>query len=467
MKWIDIIAQAFSNLMRRKLRSGLTMLGVVIGTAAIVVTISLGYGAEETQMAALEGMSNLRMITISPRYGSSTNSNNRRITKITDGVVSQIRKVAGVEAVTPIMYLSLGPEAYFMTGKFESYASVIGVFPRDFAKIQGLKAGRYFSSNTNQLEFIMSEMTMMEFSEPGEDNYFYYWDYAASGEPLPLPKIDWLHARYELQLRWEEDNESTDVDAEALQRTQDIRARMIGYIDANNNSTDMFIYGAIVNIDWVKRYYRENRNFLKEYGITKPIEEYSQLYALADSVDNVTRVLRDIEELGLSCYSNLSQLEQMRGQIRTMQGFLGFIGMISMLVAALSIANTMMMSIYERTREIGVMKVLGCKLNNIRVMFLSEAAFIGLIGGALGLVVSYSLSYALNNVESLRRILSSVMSSTDVFNVSGEASRLSIIPIELALTTWLGVAAVSILSGVQPAQRAMNLSSLAAIRASD
>ncbi len=71
MRWIDILSSALQNLRRRKLRSALTMLGVVIGTAAIVVTISLGYGAEKTQMAALESATNLRMIQVYPNYGYS------------------------------------------------------------------------------------------------------------------------------------------------------------------------------------------------------------------------------------------------------------------------------------------------------------------------------------------------------------------------------------------------------------
>ena len=59
------------------------------------------------------------------------------------------------------------------------------------------------------------------------------------------------------------------------------------------------------------------------------------------------------------------------------QGVLGGIGAVSLFVAAIGITNTMMMSIYERTKEIGVMKVIGCSLKNIRQMFLLEAAFIG------------------------------------------------------------------------------------------
>ncbi len=96
MRWIDILAAAMNNLRRRKLRSALTMLGVVIGTAAIVVTISLGYGAEQTQMQALEEATNLRLIQVYPQYGyAESSSTGRRITTINDGVPGQIRAIKG------------------------------------------------------------------------------------------------------------------------------------------------------------------------------------------------------------------------------------------------------------------------------------------------------------------------------------------------------------------------------------
>ena len=465
MKWIDMISQAFSNLMRRKLRSGLTMLGVVIGTAAIVVTISLGYGAEKTQMEALQSMSNLRMIYVSPMYGGSSSSTGRRITKITDGVIETLRKVEGVEAITPAVYVYMGAEGVLIEGKQEMWPMLTAVYPKDFMKMQKLKEGRYFTSNTSQMEFLMSEMAMMEFRDPNStEEYYSFWDFYDSKDPLPLPKIDWLKARFNFQLRWEVDDESSDPDAEPVMMTRDMRARMVGYMDGRDY-TSLFSWGTIISIDWLKRFQRENKAFLKDHGASES-DGYDTVYVMADSVDNVTRVAKDLADLGVQCSNDMGIIEQMRAQIATMQGFLGFIGMISMAVAALSIANTMMMSIYERTREIGVMKVLGCKLGNIRIMFLSEAAFIGLIGGLLGLVVSYGLSYALNNVESLRNILNSVMSSTQVLNDDG-TGQLSIIPAQLAVMTWLGVSAVSILSGVQPAQRAMSLSSLAAIRSAD
>mgnify|MGYP000547347866 CR=1 FL=1 len=88
--------------------------------------------------------------------------------------------------------------------------------------------------------------------------------------------------------------------------------------------------------------------------------------------------------------------EQSKQQSNMIQAALGGIGAVSLLVAAIGIANTMMMSIYERTKEIGVLKVLGCSLATIRNMFLIEAGFIGFMGGLIGLALSFMVSVLIN-----------------------------------------------------------------------
>ena len=89
--------------------------------------------------------------------------------------------------------------------------------------------------------------------------------------------------------------------------------------------------------------------------------------------------------MGYGTYSAQDAVEMAEEQTARIQYLLGAIGGVSLLVAAIGIINTMMMSIYERTREIGIIKVLGCRMSNIAGMFLAESAFIGLFGGALGL----------------------------------------------------------------------------------
>ena len=134
------------------------------------------------------------------------------------------------------------------------------------------------------------------------------------------------------------------------------------------------------------------------------------------------------------------------------QAVLGGIGAVSLFVAAIGIANTMMMSIYERTKEIGIIKVLGCDMKVIRNMFLLESGFIGFMGGVVGLLFSEAVSFAIN------RLLNIGQSMT---GMSGDISR---IPLWLAAASLAFAVFIGMAAGFFPALRAMKLSPLAAIR---
>ena len=158
-----------------------------------------------------------------------------------------------------------------------------------------------------------------------------------------------------------------------------------------------------------------------------------------------------ITDLGYEARSNMEWLEQSRQQSQMVQAVLGGIGAVSLFVAAIGIANTMMMSIYERTKEIGVIKVLGCSLRNIKQMFLLEAAFIGFIGGVAGNILSFALSFAINVV-------------TAHGGAMGLDSDISYIPVWLVAASMGFAVLVGMVAGYFPALRAMRLSPLAAIR---
>src|SRR5699024_5394238 len=115
-----------------------------------------------------------------------------------------------------------------------------------------------------------------------------------------------------------------------------------------------------------------------------------------DHMDHAESVQNEIRNLGYTPNWNAEWVKTQQKQYQTIQAVLGGIGAVSLFVAAIGIANTMMMSIYERTKEIGVLKVLGCALGDIRTMFLMEAGFIGFMGGTLGLGLSYGVSYLVN-----------------------------------------------------------------------
>ena len=188
-----------------------------------------------------------------------------------------------------------------------------------------------------------------------------------------------------------------------------------------------------------------------------------------------------IKEIGYNTYSMSQQREEMQKQVAGSQMLLGGLAAISLLVAALNIANTMTMAIYERTKEIGVMKVLGCGLGKIRQMFLIESGTIGLIGGVIGVIASLGLSYVLNHITVWLQVISGWLAQMGIvwdvssFNLGGllggmgglgmgGGSVISIVPVWLLVLGLVFATVVGLLSGIAPANRAVKISALEAIR---
>ena len=455
------------NLRRRKLRAALTMLGVAIGTAAIVLTLSLGYGAEKTQMDRLSRATNLRILSVYPKsawdspYGAE--GGGRSLQAIDDRVIAEIRRIPGVEAVTPLI------TTYFVdmtvtAGRLENRGILLtAVSARDFMRMYDLKEGGGFTGNLGRAEFVLSELSLMNFRDPkGKETWIDAYAYLERGLPLPIPEYDFMNSAYRLTLRWYPED-AWDAGGDPTPKSKEFRGALVGVIPAKLYDWS-FSYEAVTDIAWVRRAARENREMFAALFPNDALTKYADVRVLADDVGSVLEIKKQLEAFGLNCYTQLQWIGEFREQIQTMQGFLSFIGAVSMLVAALSIANTMMMSIYERTRESGVMKVIGCGLPAIRSLFLAEAGYIGLIGGLFGLAFSYAASYALNHVVWLQELIARIMRS-DAFGAGGDTA--SLIPPGLSLGVWAFVVLAALLSGVYPARRAMRLSSLAAIRDGD
>ena len=138
----------------------------------------------------------------------------------------------------------------------------------------------------------------------------------------------------------------------------------------------------------------------------------------------------------------------------TLQLILGGIGAVSLLVSAIGIANTMIMSIYERTKEIGVMKVLGCIVTDIRKLFLFEAGIIGFLGGCLGLALSFAISFVLNKYAPEIGEQLGISSGSDI----------SVIPLWLALAALAFSIVIGMVSGLYPAVKATKIKAIEAMR---
>ena len=208
---------------------------------------------------------------------------------------------------------------------------------------------------------------------------------------------------------------------------------------------------------------------------------YDQVYVKVDDLKNVGDVEEAIHDLGFqNTWSSNQQREDMQKQVFRSQMIFGGVAAVSLLVAAINIINTMTMAIYERTKEIGVMKVLGCKLSKIRQMFLIESGTIGFIGGVIGCLFSVLISFVLNNFTVWMQVITGWLMSIGVqvnfdassFDVGalfgmggmGGIGNISDIPAWLLLMALIFATVVGLLSGIAPANRAVKISALEAIR---
>ncbi len=427
MRFGDLLSIAFLNLWRRKLRAFLTVLGMTIGVASIVVMVSLGIGIREATIQSFAGTGSLPLIQVNSwsyvDMGDGTGTS--RETELNKKSVEAFRQIPGVRAVMPMV------EAYGMlkSGRFVSDVSILGVDASQAAEFDlTLSEGVYPSARRGSTrEMVISSYALQWFRDPvtGKE--------AVDRDGNPRVELD-----DRFQLTFDYNNIYQNTGGESTQAKGAMyRVEMVGQmLDEGNYS-----YYCLMDLSTLEELIEDNEDFIGGSGAGK----YNQVLVKCNELSDVKAVKTAIENMGYGTYSAQDAVEMAEEQTARIQYLLGAIGGVSLLVAAIGIINTMMMSIYERTREIGIIKVLGCRMSNIAGMFLAESAFIGLFGGALGLGVSFGLGLLLN----------AALASSGLT---------SVIPLNLAVGAVAISVLVGLLAGLYPAIRAMRLSPLAAIR---
>lgn len=505
MKISDIIEMSMLNLWRRRVRTFLTVLGVIIGTTSIVVMVSIGVGVQQSLMKMEESFGGLKEIMVYPEGDMESKL-------LSDDTVEKLKEIETVERVDPQLWFSMP----IQIGRYETYVSVVGVSDETLGKIP-LSEGELPKAG-KELEFVMGSEMISELCDTvtGDYPFMVYEDEELEGEEqssTPDLKITTTPVIAGLEKQVVEstsDSETTDASEPKGDPTFAVTAGddssdqdeedsdfddsvdddfsfsdFSGYDEPDSYSAftpDMkrvpvrvsgiagtegdwseYSYECYARLDDLKEFIKNNYSANEivpdqpQDRSGKPYRDlkYTNLTVTVDQVENVDETMELIQEMGYRAETNKEWLEQTQTTSRLIEAVLGGIGAVAMLVAAISIANTMTMSIYERTKEIGVMKVLGCSLTSIRSMFLSEAAMIGFLGGVVGVASSYGISLLLNNV--LPNIASNIL---DV----PEGTQLSVIPIWLVVFAIVFSTFIGMFAGFFPAQRATRLSPLAAIR---
>ncbi|MFZ7120478.1 MAG: ABC transporter permease [Eubacteriaceae bacterium] len=436
MKIFDILNLALLNLYRRLSRTFLTVIGVVIGTACIVIMISIGL----TNLAQFDVMienSDLTIIVVSNMENIEEDSSSN--IRLDASAVESFSNIDNVDIIIPQKNISM----YAKVNKYYApYLSIIAVPADSLSDLIEIEKGHMLNPESSMIQIVMGEGVGRNFIL-SEDDYY--------SRNYKGPELDWLKTPIDLYLGGKDFFDNPDMPA-----SRKYRANIVGIIQSEEVQGEEFgeeeylnsdIY---ISLESAKKIIEENYRLAKELNIKT--NTYDTVLIYADEMDNVKEILKTVRSYGFQANSNTEWIEDMQSQQRSQQGQLAAIGLVSLIVSAIGIANTMMTSILERKKEIGVMKVIGVSINKIRSLFLVESALIGMIGGIVGVLISHLIGY----------MLSTGGENINFLGMSGGMKL--IIPIWLDVAS-LGIAIlVGVISGVLPTRSITRMSPIEAIR---
>lgn len=472
MKTIDILKMCFRNLTKHKARTFLTVTGVVIGTCAIIVMISLGVGMNEAQSVMLNNMADLTLVRVY-NYGSSNDPNNQnKIPDLTDEVLTEFKNIEHVKAVTPFYQnMSVGNEVGIANDEYAiSWGNFIGCYMDELENFgYRLKEGRWKKSTDPKATVIFGSgigSDLIDIYDDDDDTKYHWVATDENGSPID-PLIHPLTDSFRIvpmpmdEEKWQADYSVCDpTNTINMEYGEDLN--VVGVLDGNYNDYNT-ISGVFIDISYMKQLieaYNEI-NDGNDYNMAEFKGVYSDVRIRVDDMNNVEKVEEQLKDMGYQTSSNIELRNQMTQQTKTIQLMLGALAAISLFVAALNITNTMVMSIIERTKEIGIMKVLGCDVGKIKLQFLLEAALIGFIGGVVGIGISYIVSGIVNAF--LSDSLMSAMGGDNMQYYGVDGMSISVIPVWLDFLALAFATLVGLVSGFYPARKGTKISALAAI----
>ena len=464
MKISDEISLSARNLLRRKGRTALTLVGVVIGTCMVVLMISLGIAQTKTNEEMLQSWGDLTQVQIYG-YGTMMGSDGKPL-YLDDAAIANIKQISHVAAATPYAQ-AYNLEGEITAGRNGRYTSdiynLIGIDPTALEPMGfALQSGSWptntpASEKATKLQVLVGSSTGYNFQDSRKSynspkRYRYEGQTDANGKALP-PFVDIDKDKMTLTIKTGEGS---------TEKSRSWELEIVGVLEPDGAKGYWTQSGIVLRIQDMKMLQKIYNDMTKTKEESK---SYEQVYVKVDDLSNVTDVETAIHELGFTnTYSMNQQREEMQKQVMNSQMIFGGIAAVSLLVAAINIINTMTMAIYERTREIGVMKVLGCELGNIRTMFLLESSTIGFIGGLIGLGISLIASFVLNNLSTLGQGLDLSGLMGGGYYMGGGGGTISIIPPWLMLAALVFATLVGLVAGILPANKAVKISALEAIR---
>lgn len=423
MRISDTILMAMQNLGRRKVRTVLTSVGVFVGILTIITMVSLGIGIQK-QITDIIKQFGLETVLVEPKvqdqpFGAYNPSARQRPDKpLNNAALSSLLALPGVASAEVSVLLPESPE---MTLTIEGKTFPIAI------------------EQTDPTQRIFSRRTTMLAGQPVMDT--------PDARGIVLSRRVLKDARYnQEEMPALVGKEATiTVTAPRGDKTT-FQTSVLGVSNAIGERASIEL-GNADKVD-IKKWWYNDPNILETDG-------YGFAILHTQTINDATRVSSQVEgEMGFQTATLQVFLDQVNRIFSILQVMLSSVGLLALLVASIGIVNTMIMAIYERTREIGILKALGSSNGDVLRMFMVEAGLIGFLGGVVGILSGWGLGLLLNKLilDYLRQ--QQVPIDGPFFMVTWE-----LVAAALAFATLVGI-----LAGLYPAFRAARLDPLAALR---
>jgi putative ABC transport system permease protein len=419
---MDLAKTALSNLGRHKVRTALSAVGVTVGILTIVTMVSLGIGVQREIVRAFTSIG-LETIEVYPVTEERTVFNQfadpQRTVIITPELVEELRARDDVVYARPHISSGRGARVYLMVGSETVEVRVSEPVwwagaNNPFSEPPAIVAGEDLAADA-QGQIIVSTRTLEKLGYEEFDGLI--------GQEVALVLVTPRSDRQEFPLR------------------------LVGVVDTHTGTNYPGAYIAVADAAALKAWWYNAPDLLERDG-------YDSLTVKAVSLNDALQIVELLEERGFRVETLKTTLDIANRALSIMQTMLGSIGGLALFVAAIGIANTMIMSVYERTCEIGILKAVGASPGNIRLLFVVEAALIGLLGGVVGVIAGWLLGLGLNEAFLIYFDYMDVPMRGTFFFVTGW-----LVALALGFATVVGL-----LAGLYPAARAARLDPLEALR---
>ena len=436
MKFSDLLTLVFGNLLRLKTRLIMTAGGVLIGSAAVLLLIALGLGLQKNAIESLGDVGDLSLMRVYLPQGVEFNILDPRLASETallnTDTIEEINALPGIQAITP--QVNLRTSATLRLSNLEAFSPVFGVETNNLEQFNfDLTSGRI---DLGPGQAILGGKSVSNLFDPRKKEFV-------------SDTLEWQGSNVDLVLtRYLEDNTT---------ETKRIRLQIVGILEETGGFID---YGVYVPIEEVIRW--------NAWAEGKPTDHnrygYESLWVKAEDAPQAFQIEQTLSAMTYRVDTNRKMLAQLDQFFQFIKIMLGGIGAIALLVSAFGIANTMVMSIYERTREIGLLKALGARNIDVLVIFICESALIGLLGGLGGVACALSIARLSNHFGAawLSRIPNAMGGPSSIPGLSGAIIfeiPLWLIGFSITFSTFVGV-----FSGIFPSMRAASLDPLTALR---